>query len=317
MINPLNTAKTTPLKGRGLDRGIDTLEARRERKEERKSQGELPAQRVRRFLEKLLTRSATALIYVLINVVALFLGPLSFALLVTLESWLCCSELFSLWSSTEMEPFEPLGLAVAVALPLATYFGNTYGYIATVLCFLVLLGFWYIGSPRKQLRDIFATFFAVSYTAGMLSALILIRMSDLTLNGALLVALVMLSVWLNDTCAYLVGCTIGRHKLAPSISPNKSIEGFLAGLCASILVWLCAAWFQILKVPFSYALLGGLLIGLVAVLGDLFESRLKRDVNAKDSSQLLPGHGGMLDRLDSILFAGVVSLMLLTLWNVV
>lgn len=116
------------------------------------------------------------------------------------------------------------------------------------------------------------------------------------------VFLVILVVMAGDTCAYFCGISLGRHRLYPAISPKKSIEGAIGGLLGSLAGALLAkAWFlEVLTV--GDGILLGLLLGAVGQLGDLFESMLKRSFGVKDSGTIIPGHGGMLDRLDSLLF---------------
>jgi phosphatidate cytidylyltransferase len=111
---------------------------------------------------------------------------------------------------------------------------------------------------------------------------------------------------LNDTFAYFVGRAIGSHKMAPRISPKKSIEGAVGGLIGSVVaamvVKIYSPW-----LPAKYAIILGLVVGIVGQWGDLFESAIKRDFRVKDSGKILPGHGGILDRFDAILFAGFVT----------
>ena len=134
-----------------------------------------------------------------------------------------------------------------------------------------------------------------------LGFLILIR--DLPHHGRLATYAVVLSVWAGDTFAYAGGRLLGRHKLAPTTSPGKTWEGFVFGTLATIFVSFVILYKQhFLTIGQSIAL-GGLL-AVVASLGDLFESLLKRDMKVKDTGNLLGGHGGMLDRIDALLFAG-------------
>jgi phosphatidate cytidylyltransferase len=116
---------------------------------------------------------------------------------------------------------------------------------------------------------------------------------------------VMLAVWGMDTAAYAVGKAIGRRKLCPSISPGKTVEGAVAALIApAVLISAAGHW---LDLPLYHGLILGLGIGVVGQAGDLFESMLKRRAGVKDSGTLLPGHGGILDRFDSLLFAAPLA----------
>jgi phosphatidate cytidylyltransferase len=114
-------------------------------------------------------------------------------------------------------------------------------------------------------------------------------------------------VWLGDTAAYYVGSAVGRHKLAPRISPKKSWEGALAGFATGIVATLVWSVWRLGEVRLPLLLVAAV-TAVAAQLGDLFESMLKRAVNTKDSGDLLPGHGGMLDRVDAMLFAAPVNL---------
>jgi phosphatidate cytidylyltransferase len=112
-------------------------------------------------------------------------------------------------------------------------------------------------------------------------------------------------IWAGDAAAYYGGRALGRHKLAPIVSPNKTIEGSIAGLAGSILAGIVlGSW--LLQRQISFLVLASLAAATAGQLGDLVESALKRSAGVKDSSSLLPGHGGMLDRLDSLMFAAPV-----------
>lgn len=120
-------------------------------------------------------------------------------------------------------------------------------------------------------------------------------------DGVKWVLLLVSVTWLGETAAYVVGSTLGRHQLAPVISPRKTVEGALAQLLASVLGALGAhAWF-FSGLSVASAIVVGLLLGVVGQIGDLIESAIKRSLNTKDTGRLIPGHGGMLDRVDSLL----------------
>jgi len=138
----------------------------------------------------------------------------------------------------------------------------------------------------------------------------LILLRAIPVHAQLAALTVILAVFAGDTAAYATGRLLGRHKLAPLTSPKKTWEGFIGGTIACILVPFFAMYKEhFLSVPRSLVL--GVVIAVAAPLGDLFESALKRDMQVKDSGRLLAGHGGMLDRLDAPLFAGVAAYYLL------
>ena len=115
--------------------------------------------------------------------------------------------------------------------------------------------------------------------------------------------MVLAIVWSCDIAAYLVGSRLGRHRITPRLSPAKSLEGFVAGLAAALAAALLVGFLLLGRSDWGVLSLVGVAVGLAAILGDLFESLLKRAVEAKDSGSLIPGHGGLLDRIDSLLFA--------------
>jgi phosphatidate cytidylyltransferase len=137
------------------------------------------------------------------------------------------------------------------------------------------------------------------WIGGGLAFLVLLRDFE---RGRLAAITVLLAVWAGDTFAYFGGRLIGRHKLAPTTSPGKTWEGLVIGIAATIFVPFVALYHQhFLSIGHSIVL--GVVIALAAPLGDLFESLLKRDMDVKDTGRLLGGHGGMLDRIDALLFA--------------
>ena len=131
---------------------------------------------------------------------------------------------------------------------------------------------------------------------------------DMHGHGRLAAFALLLAVFADDTFAYIGGRALGRHKLAPALSPGKTLEGFLAGTAACVFVTFVALYHdRHTYLSIGQALLVGVVIAAAAPAGDLFVSMLKRDMGVKDTGELLGGHGGMLDRLDSILFASVAA----------
>ena len=122
--------------------------------------------------------------------------------------------------------------------------------------------------------------------------------------------MILISIWICDTFAYTFGKMLGRHKLYEKVSPNKTIEGGVAGLIGAVLTVVIVKIFNILPLDWSSAIIMGSAVGILGQIGDLVESWFKRDAGVKDSSALLPGHGGMLDRFDSLLFLSPTILIL-------
>ena len=295
----------------GLDRQVDKLEARRAAKEGQRAAGKLAGQRARGATEKLLTRTTSGAIYALLIVACLFIGPFTTTLLVVCMAWLCCSEFFRMTRMGGRMPNEIYGLTAAILFPLAAYFRGVAGLAVVLLLFLVAIAAWYVATPRAGIGDVAVSVFGPIYTSFAFSAIVLVRVSDKGVHGALLTLGVMLSLWANDAVAYLVGSRIGSHKLAPRISPNKSWEDFWAGLVGSVAVWVVLALAGVANIGVPLAAVIGLVVGIVGVVGDLFESRIKRGVGVKDSGNLIPGHGGLLDRSDSLLFGSIAAYILL------
>jgi phosphatidate cytidylyltransferase len=153
------------------------------------------------------------------------------------------------------------------------------------------------------------TVYGAVYVGFNLSHLVLIRALD---SGTPFVLATLVSVWANDTLAYAVGALTGKHKMAPHLSPKKSWEGVVAGTIGSTAVWACVPLFGVpTSLPWWWFLVIGLSVSLASVLGDLAESRIKREAGVKDSGRFLPGHGGFLDRFDSMIMVSVVSFYLL------
>ena len=210
-----------------------------------------------------------------------------------------------------LRPLVLAGYAGAVATLLGAHHGGPAWMIGGFMLTLVLAFLLYGIAETRQPATVTmgTTVLGTAWIALGLGHLVLLR--DVPEHGRLAVFTVILAVFADDTAAYLVGRVLGRHKLAPSLSPGKTWEGFVAGTLAAIAVAFFALYEQdFLSIPESLAL--GAAVALAGAAGDLFESALKRDLQVKDSGQLLGGHGGMLDRIDSLLFAVVAAFYVVT-----
>lgn len=203
-------------------------------------------------------------------------------------------------------PFVPAALVPAILSPLFAWRLAEVGIVLAMLtCIPLIMVFQGLSAERKQpLVSIVATLAPVAYLVPAGGLVIILRQAE---AGFDLVLLLIAAVFLNDTGAYFTGRAIGRHKLAPRISPNKSIEGFVGGaLIGTFVMWY--GHFMVETdghaVLTGWEALGiGIAVAFATPLGDLFESLLKRAAGVKDSGNLLGEHGGMLDRIDALLIA--------------
>lgn len=220
--------------------------------------------------------------------------------LVLVGGLLALHELYAIARS--LHPMVLAGYAGLVLALVGAQLGDLTWLLGGVLATLpVALFAFFVSTVRQNAVAAFATtLLGVAWVGGGLAHFVLVR--DMP-DGRLLVFTVLLTVFADDTAAFFVGRLLGRHRLAPAISPGKTWEGFVAGTLAGVAVTFFALYEQGV-VSTGESLLFGLAITVAAALGDLFESAVKRDLGVKDSGRLLAGHGGMLDRVDSLLWAG-------------
>ena len=182
-----------------------------------------------------------------------------------------------------------------------------------VIYLLVMLAVYVLTFPTYSDKQIMAAFMGFFYVSVMLSFVYLIRNME---HGLVLVLLIFVSSWINDTCAYFVGRALGKHKMAPVLSPKKSIEGLIGGIVgAGVFGAVFGILFDKYVDTMNYAPLLFAVVGAVgalpAVIGDLAASAIKRNNDIKDYGKLIPGHGGILDRFDSIIFTAPIIYYLL------
>jgi phosphatidate cytidylyltransferase len=277
--------------------------------------------RDRRQLKGFAFRTLTALgIGVVLISADLWGGTIGWAAVVAVLAAMCATEFYRMTRSEHRRANEVFGVFASAMMPLAVaLYANTANPpsseigaigLTAVMGGLVLAAIlWNLAFRQVRGADTSTTVFGAVYVGFTLSHLVLIHALD---SGAEFVLVILFGVWAMDVFAYLVGSAIGRHRLAPHISPKKSWEGFIAGSVGTIVMWI-AGWYiiQPAALPLWWFVVTGVVAAVAALLGDLAESRLKREVGAKDSGTLLPGHGGFLDRFDSLIMVSVVAYYML------
>ena len=256
-------------------------------------------------------RFRTGFIYIAISVICILVNDITTVVLLAATAGISAGEFYYMLRSDAKLPNELLGIIAAILYPLSVFFFGLAGALMVSVGLLVTLIAWYVFWTRARVPDVGVSFFGAAYTGLLLSGIMVVRMSLPDPWGGVLVLGIFLSVWANDTFAYLIGRKFGKHKLAPRTSPKKSWEGFFAGLAGSMVVWYAMTYIPGVTMDVVQALFFGLICGLMGVLGDLAESRIKRNSGFKDSGTIMPGHGGLLDRTDSLFLVSMTSAILL------
>jgi phosphatidate cytidylyltransferase len=258
-----------------------------------------------------MSRIITALIVLPVLIASILVSWLA-PLFVALALSAMALGLYEFWLLARQRGITPdvvVGFAGAAALFTVFYFDRPQE--VPVLLLLVLPALVIAALAAAMLRgapfdnmiaSVGATLLGVMYVAFLGGHLVAVRMGFDEVRAAHLLSFFFLIIMGSDTGAYYTGRALGRHKLAPAISPGKTWEGAIGGMIASLLMAVLAHYWFFRELPLKWALPLAALMNVLGVLGDLTESALKRGAGAKDAAQLLPGHGGLLDRLDSLLF---------------
>lgn len=251
----------------------------------------------------------------LITLITLFAGGLVSAVILTIVSLVAITEILRVYS-LDKSPFAILSYIATFFWYIFIYFTKTQFLLPTAIVLLLLMLAVYVCAfPKYKDTDMMKAFFAFIYVTVLLSFVLRIRSME---AGLLLAFFVLISSWVNDIFAYFVGSAIGKHKFSPKVSPNKSVEGFAGGVLGAGVVGLLYGIVFAKQIPFTSLYCGiiAALGAIPAVIGDLAASAIKRDNNIKDYSNLIPGHGGMVDRIDSILFTAPIIYYLVELFNI-
>ena len=240
--------------------------------------------------------------------------PIILPLMVLAATFLGLQEFYQLALPHSKKIEHVLGMGLGLMLSALIAFGNGKIVVPFFVFILLSLSFLFMMTSDDLLSTISkmgVTLLGILYVGFLLSHVSLIRNLG---KGQTWVLFLIATVWAGDISAFLVGSWIGRHKLYPKISPKKTVEGLAGAVLGSVLVSLIFRGLFIPQLSIAIAIVVALILGLLGQLGDFTESMLKRSAQVKDSGDLLPGHGGMLDRLDSFLFTAPFLYYVLVYW---
>lgn len=252
-------------------------------------------------------RILTIIITVPVIIYCIYVGGASFLLLVTATTFFSLNEFYSLAEKFGAKPFIIGGQSLALFF-IFLAFSQIFTLLWTSLlaCFLTFFFIFFFvgelfgGKLFGEKSSLWITLRGSVYTGWFLSYLIVLR----NFTSSRLTFFLIATIWAYDTAAYLVGTFLGRHKLWPQVSPKKTWEGVGGGFGGA--AFSAYIFGQIFQMPFIHTLILAVLISLTAQIGDLMESFLKRKANVKNSSNLIPGHGGVLDRIDSFILTAPI-----------
>ncbi|PKP57078.1 hypothetical protein CVT91_11490 [Candidatus Atribacteria bacterium HGW-Atribacteria-1] len=261
-----------------------------------------------------LKRTATIIIGVFLAFLTIFWKGFPFFIIIIIIALLGLKELYSIARKHGYRPSYILGSILTLYFIIITVYDiyclNYYIENIFITFFIILTFIFQLFKKdySKVLAEISITIFGSIYLGYLLS--FMLKIKDLPNGNYYLISLLIIT-WANDTGAYLIGTKLGKNKIFPRISPKKTIEGSIGGIIFSITgTFALKNW---LNLTFNELLSLGLIISIIAQLGDLFESVLKRGSGIKDSGTLIPGHGGILDSLDSLIFTAPIFYYYITL----
>ena len=233
-----------------------------------------------------------------------------FTIFVAIWGLLAVFEFYRLVAVSQVLSLTSFGLLWTLLFILSPHFDYDFAIPVLLTSAIVLSLVWLVLRPQKEGAFIgwVWTIAGILYVGWLLSYLVALRQIEPDNAGRNWVFFALFTTFGSDTLAFFIGRALGRHRLAPSISPNKSWEGAIGGVIGAIIVSLLFTLQTPLSLPLSYgqAVILGLLVSVFGQFGDLAESLLKRNLDVKESGKMIPGHGGFLDRMDSVVFAGIV-----------
>lgn len=253
-------------------------------------------------MRNLLTRSTSGFVYAAIFLTAILYSKESFILLVSVFGIFCIYEFGKLIHFKNVIPYLVfLGIVGLFYIGIFTNEALLVLLVLTLLASLQMIAFLYSKKNTYPKNVLQKMDLSIRYLAFSLSFIVLIPFVEEVYEPYLMVY-VLLLIWANDSFAFLIGKNFGKTKLFESVSPKKTIEGFVGGMVFSMITALVIGWYSELLSIMDWIVIS-MIISVIGTIGDLVESKFKRQASIKDSGNIMPGHGGLLDRLDSLLFA--------------
>lgn len=255
-------------------------------------------------------RVIVSIVAIPIILAATYLGGYYFFTFVAVVGLISFYEFYLLAKNKEANVNFIWGSIIIFFLLLNQFKGFLEPSILILIASISLLVFELLRNKGSAIFNLGATFLGMFYIGLLLSSLIALRefypgIDDYNKGGFLIIS-IFISIWIGDSAAYYGGTSLGKHKLFPRVSPKKSWEGAIFGFIFSIGAMILAKFIMLDFLSLLISVIIGVIIGTVGQIGDLVESLLKRDSAIKDSSSLIPGHGGFLDRFDSLIFSAPV-----------
>lgn len=283
-------------------------------------------------MSELVRRVLFSLVAIPVALAAIWYGDWALAALLAVAAALSANEYFGIARAAGMQPLARAGTALAGLIPIVLHGArlelirvDLFAVATVALLAILAASIWVRWPGGRPTSAVAATVFGIAYTGGTLGFGYVLRYHPYAIGpraGAALLALPLVLTWTSDIGAYFVGRALGRRRLIPAVSPGKTIAGAVGALILCMVVaWAYDRWVLVPHASLAMRLPGigsalvapllfGALVCIAAQVGDLAESLLKRDAGVKDSSTLLPGHGGVLDRLDSLFFVLPVAYLL-------
>lgn len=277
-------------------------------------------------MSELTKRVLVAALGIPLSIVLIYFGGIPFTISVIAVSSIALFEFYRLTEAINAKPFKTLGIIGGILIHVFFYLytedGDEVSLEIYELMFIMLfiLIFQLFSKRNNPIYNITVTLGGVLYIPVLMTGLLGVRLGTGLASEMEIFISMIVSVWMCDISAFFIGRKYGKHKVFPSVSPNKSWEGTISGFIFASFSFPVLNEVLSTSIPLIHSIAMGVLIGIMGQLGDFAESRLKRDSKAKDSATILPGHGGFLDRFDSLLFAGptiYIYLLILIELNIV